>query len=93
MINGRERIADFYSNAFAHGYAGSQGASEIRQVRTIGSNVAVVEGEWSITDAHDQTTHERPPEHGIFSAVLVRHGSKWLIHALREQTSAQCIIS
>lgn len=88
MIQGRAAIEGFYQDVFTRGYRGSRAASSIKRIRNLREDVAVVDGEWSIEGAHDAGGNPREAERGIFFAVLVRNDGKWLITALREQTSA-----
>ena len=88
MIQGRSAIEDFYRDVFIRGYGGSRAASSVKQIRYLRDDIAVVDGEWNIEDAHDPSGGLRSPERGIFCAVLVHSKNKWLIFALRERTSA-----
>lgn len=83
FLSGRSAIQDFYQSVFEHGYAGSHAGSEIKRIRLRGA-MAVVDGAWNITGARDAAGAPRPPEQGLFTAVLKKHGGKWYILALRE---------
>ncbi|HEY2356165.1 MAG TPA: SgcJ/EcaC family oxidoreductase [Phenylobacterium sp.] len=84
---GRADIAAFYAQAFAMGYAGSQGGFETLRTRLVAPGVLVVDGQWSIRGARTPEGSARTPEQGLATAVLVREGRSWRIAALREQQS------
>ncbi len=88
MIQGRTAIESFYSGVFGRGYQGSRAESSIKRITFLRHDIAFLDGEWSISGAHDTTGNKRAEERGIFFAVVVRRDRKWLIAALREQTSA-----
>ena len=83
---GRVQIQAFYAAAFANGYAGSQATASIKHIRYITDSIALIDGLWGIEPT--ATAKITEPESGIFCAVLVKHGTRWQISALREQTSA-----
>jgi uncharacterized protein (TIGR02246 family) len=82
---GRADIAAFYAQAFAAGYAGSRGGLKLLRTRIVAPGVMLVDGEWSIRGARTPQGGERPGQHGLATAVLVRTGEAWPIAALREQ--------
>jgi uncharacterized protein (TIGR02246 family) len=84
---GRAHISAFYAQAFAMGYAGSQGSFKALRSRVVAPGVMVVDGEWSIRGAHTPEGGVRAAEQGLATAVLVRAGQGWQIVALREQGS------
>jgi uncharacterized protein (TIGR02246 family) len=88
MIESRAAIESFYRNAFARGYQGSHATSAIKRVTRLRDDIALIDGEWSIDGAHDAEGNKRSEERGIFFAIVVRRDGKWLIAALREQSSA-----
>lgn len=88
MIQGRFAIEAFYRGVFARGYQGSRATSAIKRIRYLSNDIALIDGEWSIEDVHDASGNLRNAERGIFCAVVVHSERKWLISALREQTSA-----
>lgn len=87
-FRGRVEIGAFYKSAFARGYRGSVGEAQIVYFRFLGPEVALIDGTWSITGAHDEQQKTRPAERGVFTAVIVQQHGEWRINALREQTSA-----
>ena len=84
--NGRQAIETFYAGAFARGYAGSRATATLVHVRNLSGTIALVDGAWRIEPT--SAAKVRQPEAGLFFAVLRRHGVRWLIAALREQSSA-----
>jgi uncharacterized protein (TIGR02246 family) len=92
LFSGREAIAGFYASVFAAGYKGSKGAGEVERLRFVGLDVALGDGTWSITGAHDADGREAAPERGIFTFVAIRQAGEWKISGLREQTGATRII-
>jgi uncharacterized protein (TIGR02246 family) len=93
VVSGRATIGGFYASVFAGGYRGSKGTGEIVRMRLLRPDVAVGDGTWSITGAHDKQGKETAPEQGVFTFVAVKQDGKWRISALREQTSATSLIT
>lgn len=93
VFSGRETIGGFYASVFAGGYRGSKGTGAIVRLRFVRPDIAVCDGIWSITGAHDKDGKESAPERGVFTVVAVKQEGKWRIGALREQTSATSLIS
>lgn len=85
---GRDAIKGFYAGAFSMGYAGSKGEGTLVSVRTLGDDVAVIDGRWRISGAKNQDGTARAEEKGILVAVIGKRGGDWQILALRESTSA-----
>jgi uncharacterized protein (TIGR02246 family) len=85
---GRAAISQFYAQAFAAGYKGSDAAFTPRQSRQVAPGVVVIDGEWRIAGAHFPDGRPRPEEGGLATAVVVRTPAGWRIAALREQSSA-----
>ena len=83
---GRHAIGAFYAGAFARGYAGSHATADVVHVRNLSATIALVDGSWSIEPKPASKVRQR--EAGLFFAVLHRHGGRWSIAALREQSSA-----
>jgi uncharacterized protein (TIGR02246 family) len=91
VFSGRAAIDAFYSSVFAEGYRGSKGTGAIARLRFLHPDVVVGDGTWSIIGAHDKQGREAAPERGVFTVVAVKHGGRWRISALREQTSATAL--
>lgn len=89
LAKGPAQIEGFYREAFARGYAGSHAQFTTRLVRRLAPGVIAVDGEWSITGAHDAAGHAAPTEAGIATAVLVAGADGWRVTLLREQSSAE----
>jgi uncharacterized protein (TIGR02246 family) len=92
LVHGRSRVAGFYSSVFARGYRGSSTSAVISQLRHITDNLIIIDATWEITGAMTAKGAPKPPERGILSVTLKRDGDRWLIDALREQTSATRIV-
>ena len=87
VFSGPHAIGSFYAQAFEHGYKGSRGEGTIVRLRFVTPEVVLLDGVWSITGAHFDGK-ESVPERGVFTALVVKSNERWLIRALREQTSA-----
>jgi uncharacterized protein (TIGR02246 family) len=85
---GPAAVAAFYRAAFAQGYAGSGATFRPMKVRRLAAGVVAIDGEWSISGAHDPSGAVRPLEAGIAAAILVRRAGVWKIALLREQEGA-----
>lgn len=81
---GPAAIGQFYSAAFARGYAGSQGSAELEEAKQVSPDVIFVRGHWSIRGAKDKAGGARPAECGPFFAALRREDGAWRIVALHE---------
>ena len=88
VFRGPANIAAFYASAFDAGYRGSKAEGKIERLRFVSPDVAVGDGAWSITGAHDRSGSPVPAEHGVFTVIVCKQGDKWRISALREQTGA-----
>src|SRR5581483_9243723 len=91
LVSGPQAVTGFYTSVFNQGYRGSTAAATLDRVRFITPTVAILDGTWSITGAHDAQGRMQPPERGIYVAVATHTGHRWHIAALREQTSAQAL--
>ena len=88
FAKGRAEIEKFYATAFASGYCGSSGTGTIGNIRFLGDEVAIIDGEWDIKGAHDQNRRAAPEEKGLFTAVAKKRGTRWLLVAQREMVPA-----
>jgi uncharacterized protein (TIGR02246 family) len=88
MVQGRAAIGSFYRGVFARGYRGSHAGSSIKRTTLLRNDIALVDGEWTIDGIYGASGNKHSEERGIFFAIIVRRNGKWLIAALREQTSA-----
>lgn len=91
LVEGREAIQQFYASVFQRGYRGSRGTARIKHVRSIGSDMVLVDGAWRIDGAVLDGQPEAP-EVGIFNLVAKLRGQRWTICSLREQTSARDLL-
>lgn len=89
--SGRRAIRAFYSSAFAHGYAGSRSTGDIRFVRKVAPDLAIVDAHWRIEGAKRTDGSPRASETGILVAMLRKRGEHWSILALRENEGASDI--
>lgn len=85
---GRRAIESFYSGAFERGYAHSEANFAVRKIRLVDPHTAIVDGVWTIANAHDPSGARRAPERGLAVVVLGKTPDGWKIIALREQDSA-----
>lgn len=92
LLHGRSKVAGFYNSVFAHGYRGSSTSAVISQLRRVTDNVMIVDATWEISGAVTAKGASKPSERGILSVTLKRDGARWLVDALREQTSATRIV-
>ncbi|HEY3779296.1 MAG TPA: SgcJ/EcaC family oxidoreductase [Rhizomicrobium sp.] len=90
---GRRAIRAFYGAAFAHGYSGSRSTGDLRFVRKIAPDLAIVDASWRIEGARKADGLPRPAETGILVAVLRKHAERWSVLALRENEGAADIQS
>lgn len=88
FAKGRAAIEAFYSGVFSSGYCGSKGEGEIASIRFVQPGLAIMDGTWRISGAHDQSGDEAPEEKGRFTAVATKGSGAWLIVAQREMIPA-----
>jgi uncharacterized protein (TIGR02246 family) len=88
FAKGRAEIEKFYASALASGYCGSSGTGTISNIRLLGDEVAIIDGEWGIKGKHNQNGQAMPEEKGLFTAVAKKTGTRWLIVAQREMVPA-----
>jgi len=87
----RDGIESFYAAIFKNGYAGSHGQAHLVRLQFIKANVALVDGEWSITGARTKDGQPREAERGLYAIIAVKTPNGWMIRALREQSSATAL--
>lgn len=92
LLHGQAKVAGFYTSVFAHGYRGSSTSATIAQIRHITAGIMLVDAEWEISGAVTADGASKPPERGILTVILKRQGARWLVAALREQTSATKVV-
>jgi uncharacterized protein (TIGR02246 family) len=88
LLHGQASVAGFYTSVFARGYRGSSTTAAIAQIRHITDDVMLVDATWEISGTVTADGTAKPPERGILAVILKREGKRWLVAALREQTSA-----
>lgn len=86
---GRREIEAFYQGAFARGYEATKATATVVHVRHLSRTVAFIDGTWTIEPS--STSKVRKPEAGLFFAAIHWGGGRWLITALREQSSAKTL--
>lgn len=86
---GRREIEAFYRAAFARGYEATKATATVVHVRYLSGTVAFIDGTWTIEPS--STSKVRKPEVGLFFAAIHWGGGRWLITALREQSSAKTL--
>ena len=84
MLKGREQIEAFYAQAFKLGYEGSTVDTTIDQLRFLTPDIALVDGEFTITGASTSDHKERPAEHGYFTVIAERVSGQWMVASNRE---------
>ena len=84
---GPGEIEAFYQAAFKAGYAGTDATATAAHVRALSASFVLMDGSWGIRPT--STSRITDPESGLFCAVLRRHGGRWWIVALREQSSGK----
>jgi uncharacterized protein (TIGR02246 family) len=88
LLHGRANVAAFYTSVFTRGYRGSSTSATIAQIRHLTNDIMLVDAEWEIEGAVAADGSVKAPERGILTVILKRDGARWLVAALREQTSA-----
>jgi uncharacterized protein (TIGR02246 family) len=82
---GQAAITQFYTAAFAQGYAGRPGHAHIDATHKDGANQLSATGEWSIEAV---ANHAAPRECGTFAMTAKREAGAWKIASLREIAAA-----
>jgi len=91
VMRGQAEIEAFYGGVFAQGYSGSQAGSEIARIRFLRTDLALVDGTWSIRNIPGKggAAAARKDEFGTLALVAVKTPAGWRIAALRESDSAK----
>lgn len=84
VLKGRQEIASFYAQAFSMGYGGSTAKTTIDQIRFLGSDIAVIDGEFEIIGAPLREQRGLAAEKGRYTAIVEKVSGRWFIVSNRE---------
>lgn len=88
LTTGRKAIEENYKKIFASGkYKGTRSTQEIKKVRLIHADVAIVDAEWTLSGLVDTEGKPLPNREGTSVIVLVKEGKEWKIVTLRASLS------
>jgi uncharacterized protein (TIGR02246 family) len=80
LIAGRAQIKAFFQELAKSSDGSAQQTSAIEQIRFLTSEVAIVDGSWTVTGARDPAGKELPPIKGRgFEVVQKREGRWWFV--------------
>ena len=89
MTTGRDEIEAVYTKILASGqYKDSTSKQEVKKVRFVRPDVAVVDATWSLTGLKSGDGKPLPDRAGTSVLVLTKNGEKWEIVTLRVAVSA-----
>lgn len=84
ILTGRVQIQAFFQRLASSGGSRPQQTASIDRIRFVVPDVAIVDGSWTITGAHDSAGHELPPIKGRGLEVVQRKDGRWWVVATRE---------
>lgn len=82
FIHGREAMRDFFAQLLKAG--GGTEAATIEQVRFLASDLAIVDGSWTITGAKDANGKPLPVLRGHGCEIVQKKRGRWRFIATRE---------
>jgi uncharacterized protein (TIGR02246 family) len=82
FIHGRQAMREFFTQLLKAG-AGTEAAT-IEQVRFLTSDLAIVDGSWTITGAKDGNGNALPPIRGRGCEIVQKKRGRWRFVATRE---------
>jgi uncharacterized protein (TIGR02246 family) len=84
LIRGRDALEGFFSQMLKASDTRPTQTATIEQVRFIASDVAIVDGSWTITGARDASGRELPPLQGRGLEIVRKKQGRWRFVATRE---------
>jgi uncharacterized protein (TIGR02246 family) len=78
-VSGRENIEKFHAQAFQKMFMQSHQTAEVKKIRFLKPDVAVVDAEWKMTGALGPDGVSRPVRTGLLDLVFTSSGGNWLI--------------
>lgn len=82
FLHGRDALETFFAQLIKVGAGEETGT--IEQVRFIASDLAIVDGSWTITDARDANGNRLPPIRGRGCEFVQKKRGRWRFVATRE---------
>jgi uncharacterized protein (TIGR02246 family) len=83
--SGRENIETFHANAFQKMFIQSHQTAEVKRIRFIKPDVAVVDVRWEMIGALSADGTAVPVRNGLLDFVFTSSGGKWLITVMHNQ--------
>ena len=77
--SGRENIEQFHAQAFQDMFMQSHQSAEVKKIRFLKPDVAVVDVRWEMTGALTPDGISRPVRSGLLDLVFTSSGGSWLI--------------
>jgi uncharacterized protein (TIGR02246 family) len=84
MLRGRTALESFFSQMLKASATRPTQTARIEQVRFIASDVAIVDGSWTIIGARDASGKELPPLQGRGVEIVRKKQNRWCFVATRE---------
>src|SRR5262245_10275058 len=84
VITGRAQIQAYFSEILRLSAGGIQQVASIERVRFLTPELAMVDGSWTISGAHDEAGIEFPPLNGRGVEIAQKRDGQWRFVATRE---------
>lgn len=84
LLRGRNLLERFFSQMLKASDTRPTQTATIEQVRFIASDVAIVDGSWTITGARDASGNELPPLQGRGVEIVRKKQERWRFVATRQ---------
>lgn len=84
LIKGRPQIQEFYRQMMKSSPGRPQQVVSVEQIRFITSELATVDGSWTVTGARDPEGNEVPPIKGRGFELVQKKNGKWRFVVTRE---------
>ena len=89
--HGRAAVEEFHAPMFATIFKGSHQTGQLRSIRFLKPDIAIVDMDWEMTGAATPEGAARPPRKGLLDWVMVKADGRWLIAAMHNTELSEAI--
>jgi uncharacterized protein (TIGR02246 family) len=84
LVTGRDQIRAFFQELAKSSAGSAQQTASVERIRFLTSEIAIVDGLWTVTGARDAAGKELPPIKGRGFEVVQKREGRWWFVATRE---------
>jgi uncharacterized protein (TIGR02246 family) len=78
-VRGRTAVEEFHAPLFSGIFKGSHQTGQLRSVRFLKPDVAILDVDWEMTGATTAEGVARPPRKGLLNSAMIKTNGRWLI--------------